>query len=71
MNDNRYEVRPVKDENCGSLILEPVLLATDDLVAAKAAAEKLAAEYQFGVGIEDAANGLIDVGFGWMPNDPR
>ena len=73
MTKERYEVRPVMGPQGDCLVWEPVLLQTNSLAAAKAAAETAAATYQFGVGIEDSATGLIDVGGGWTAtdNDPR
>lgn len=58
----RYEVRPIDNENCDS-VTDTVILATDSLDEAKAAAGSAA--YDFGAGITDTQDGSLDVGFGF------
>lgn len=60
---SKYQVRPIADEHCDALNPGEILLATDDLQAAKDAAAK--ADHPFGAGIEDMESGQIDVGFGF------
>ncbi len=59
----RYQVHPIADEHCNSVLADVVLLATDDLPTARLEAE--AGLCTFGSGILDTETGLLDVGFGW------
>lgn len=60
---SRYQVSPIATEDCDSVDQTVVILGTDDIAAAKEAAEHGA--YPFGAGILDTETGLLDVGFGF------
>jgi hypothetical protein len=67
----RYIVAPISDPECDAINTNAVILETDDLQAAKDAAEHASAPY--GAGIADRETGQLDVGFGFgvtCPDDP-
>jgi hypothetical protein len=65
----RYTVSPILDENCAALDSRVVIISTDDLAAAKSAAETTTAAW--GAGIHDAVTDEIDVGFGFGVSCPE
>ena len=59
---SKYEVFP-SNENCDKIIRGELILATDDLTAAKKAASH--ASYIFGAAILDTESNQIDFGHGF------
>ena len=66
----RYTVHPIADEKCDALNNDVLIKATDNLHAAKHAAE-MASSYAYGAGIKDTETGQINVGFGFGQALPR